>query len=186
MVDEHLIFKNFVAGEQKPEHNKKTFQIRQARISDARNLMDLIQQLVTEGAAYLTDRLEYSLQQQVEYIANAGKDSIVLVAESNNKLIGWINLKRNFFPFRQHTGTIVMGVKQELQNQGVGSQLLSFIEPMALYIKIERLELGVRSRNLRACSFYKRHGFIEEGRRIHGVKNNNQYDDEIIMAKRLR
>ncbi len=184
MSDEHLLFQN-IDSKQQSERRKKSIDIRRARPEDAKELMQLIHGLVADGTAYLTDQLEYSVEQQAEYIAS-GKDSVILVAERNNELVGWINIRRNFFPFRHHSGMIVIGVKQEFQGQGIGGQLLEAIEPMALFIHIERLELGVRAENTRAYTLYTQHGYAEEGRRIGGVKRDGQYSDEILMAKNLR
>lgn len=161
-------------------------EIRKAREEDAEQLLALMNELMRDGSAYLIDHIDYSVRQEAEYIRSAGKNTIILVAETNGFILGWLTLLRNYTQFRQHSGTIVMGIKSEFQNQEIGGQLLKYIEPIALFMKIERLEISVRAENISAYNFYVRHGFLEEGRRIRAIKRENLYGDEIIMAKNLR
>lgn len=163
-----------------------SIQIRKARESDAEQLLTLMNELMKHGSAYLVDHLDYSSQQEAEYIRTTGKDTIILVAEKDGLIIGWLTLLRNYTQFRQHSGTIVMGIKQEFQNRGIGAGLLQYIQPIALFMKIERLELSVRTENIQTYNFFVRHGFFEEGRRVKAIKQKDIYGDEIIMAKLLR
>lgn len=163
-----------------------SIQIRMAQERDAEQLLTLMNELMKNGSAYLIDHLDYSPQQEAEYIRTMGRDTIIIVAEKDELIVGWLTLLRNYTQFRQHSGAIVMGIRQEFQNQGIGAEFLQHIEPIALFMRIERLELSVRAENIPAYNFYVRHGFFEEGRRAKAIKRENIYGDEIIMVKQLR
>lgn len=48
---------------------------------------------------------------------------------------------------------------------------------------LEKLNLLVLASNDRAISFYKKFGFVEEGRKIREVKiRDGHYDDNILMS----
>ncbi|GGB63696.1 hypothetical protein GCM10007199_32170 [Fictibacillus barbaricus] len=49
---------------------------------------------------------------------------------------------------------------------------------------VEKIYLEVFANNGRAVNLYKKHGFIEEGRKKNHVKHGpDQYEDEIIMSQ---
>ncbi len=69
------------------------------------------------------------------------------------------------------------------RRKGVGSSLLEELENRCGEIKVQRLLLDVRAGNETARSFYRGHGFQEDGKR----KNfyTNPVEDGILMSKDL-
>ncbi|NLY62516.1 MAG: GNAT family N-acetyltransferase [Erysipelothrix sp.] len=68
-------------------------------------------------------------------------------------------------------------------NKGYGSQAISLVLAYVFEeLKLNRLQLEVYSHNPRAINFYKKQGFIEEGRLREAIKIDNHYYDEIIMS----
>lgn len=83
-----------------------------------------------------------------------------------------------------HRAEIYVGVLKQFQNIGVGHKLMEIVDFWASKENIERLQLAVFANNERAISFYKKHGYSEEGRMNKSVKfTDGSYTDEIIMVK---
>lgn len=73
------------------------------------------------------------------------------------------------------------------QDKGVGKTMLTaLIEWARKNPLVERIELRVRSTNLRAIELYKKVGFKEEGRFVRRIKTNNGYIDDVSMALFVR
>lgn len=185
MTDE-IIFKKSGNSSDLTEVENSSIHIRIGKSPDAKALFDLINNLMGDGNYYLSDILPYTSKYQEEYLRRSGKDNILLVSEDGTGLTGWINLQRSHAKFSAHIGTIIMGVRKDRQNTGIGTLLLKQIEPLAQFMRIEKLELGVRASNIRGYNFYLKNGFHVEGKKIRSVKNGPIYDDEIIMAKLIR
>ncbi|MEK6454291.1 N-acetyltransferase [Caldifermentibacillus hisashii] len=78
-----------------------------------------------------------------------------------------------------------MSVAQEYRNLGVGRALLKILLNWAKDNPIiEKVYLEVFAKNTAAIALYKKSGFIEEGRKVKGVKIDQQtYDDILLMAQ---
>jgi [ribosomal protein S18]-alanine N-acetyltransferase len=78
-----------------------------------------------------------------------------------------------------------ISVLPELQRSGRGSALLVHIFAQARMQAATRMLLEVRPGNLAGQSFYKRHGFIEIGRRRDYYPAHDGREDAIVMARDL-
>ena len=77
-----------------------------------------------------------------------------------------------------------MGVKDNVQGQGVGSALLETAIDLAdNWVNIKRIELNVYSYNDRAINLYKKFGFIIEGEAKSYAFRNGEYVDAYHMAR---
>lgn len=166
--------------------NKKSFFVRVAKPGDAATILTLVNDLMKTGKFYLAYKLPYTLQQEVEYLDSIGNGHVVLVAENQSNILGWISIVKSYAPFSQHVGQIIVGVEQMSQRQGIGSELLKQAEIMALHMGIEKIESSIRLSNTTALNFFNQASFIVEGKKMRSVKIQDQYEDEILMAKLLR
>lgn len=84
----------------------------------------------------------------------------------------------------KHKAEIYLGVLEQFQAIGVGKKMMEIAEFWARKEGVERLQLSVFANNEKAINFYQKHGFVQEGTLINGVKlAENEYVDEIIMGK---
>ena len=185
MVDE-IVFTNPQKQSNQNVTSANSSRIRAAKPEDAQNLQQLIAELMRDGKHFLSDLLPNTTEEEAGYIRSAGKNHIILVAEDDNGLAGWVSVQRTWATFSQHVGTVMIGVKADRQGVSIGTQLLAHIEPSALFMNIEKLELTVRTSNTKAVEFFTSHGYLAEGKKIKSVKINGTYDDEILMGKQLR
>ncbi len=78
-----------------------------------------------------------------------------------------------------------ISVLPEFQRSGIGSALLSMLFDQARDQGAGRMLLEVRAGNLAALAFYRRHGFMEIGRRRGYYPAHQGREDAIVMACEL-
>jgi len=115
------------------------------------------------------------------------KNSVLFVAESNNELIGNIDLNGNQRLKLFHTSVIGMGIRAEWRGKGVGSALLnvalqwSISNPFITLLWLEVYDTNEAGKNL-----YKKMGFKECGRINDFFCEDNVFIDKITMTKRIK
>ena len=160
--------------------------IRLAAPGDAAALLRLKQRLDTETAFMLLEPGErdmsvQALAEELSVVARSG-NSAVIVAESGDHLIGYVQLVGGTYRRNRTTAYLVIGVLAEASGQGVGTGLLAEAKRWAAARGVHRLELTVMAHNRRAADLYERMGFSVEGRRAECLIVGGQFVDELYMA----
>lgn len=125
-------------------------------------------------------------EQRQRILAVLGRDNqTILVAEEENRLVGFLGIFGEGFRRNQHCAYIVIGILQAYTGQGIGKQLFAAAEAWALEKGLHRLELTVMRHNDRAIRLYHQMGFMVEGIKQDSLRVNDRYVDEIYMAKLL-
>ena len=78
-----------------------------------------------------------------------------------------------------------ISVLPEAQRAGRGSALLGHLSDLARMRAATRMLLEVRPGNISGRDFYKRHGFVEIGRRRDYYQAHEGREDAIVMAREL-
>jgi RimJ/RimL family protein N-acetyltransferase len=160
--------------------------LRIAGPGDAAALLRLKQRLDQETTFMLLEPDERhtsvpALANELEVTARSG-NSAVIVAESNGKLVGYVELTGGSFSRNKKTAYLVIGVLAEAGGQGVGGGLLAEAERWAAAHGVHRLELTVMAHNHRAVGLYERMGYSVEGRRAQCLVIDGRFVDELYMA----
>ncbi len=115
----------------------------------------------------------------------ANERETILVAEVENRIVGWVAFLSNIQKRLAHVGSFGIMISKDYRNRGIGRLLLSELLNWATHNPyIEKVSLGVFSTNTRAIALYRSLGFIEEGRKIKEVKiSDTEYWDDILMFK---
>lgn len=117
-------------------------------------------------------------------ILNLSEDDFWYVAEEEGHVIGIVMLKRYSNNRKKHVGVIGLMVDRNYQGRGIGNLLLERIINIAdNKLGIKRLELNVFVDNERAIKLYEKHGFKVEGIQKYAAIKNNNYSDELMMAR---
>ena len=96
-----------------------------------------------------------------------------------------ISLPHNLIK-EKHRGMLGIGLRKKFWNQGLGTEMIKYVEENAKKIGFEQLELDVFSTNERAIHVYRKSGFKETGIIPHGYKlSSGIYADKILMVKFL-
>ena len=164
-------------------------EIRIIRESDAEAYLSLRKQTLAETQFMLRepDELKKTGEQQREEIHTILTEGhhLVLVAEHNGQLIGFLIGRRGQFRRNRHELYIVIGILQAVTGQGIGTKLFIEMEKWARRNAITRLELTVMTHNQAGIALYKKRGFEIEGTMRRALLIDGHYVDEYMMAKLL-
>ena len=83
----------------------------------------------------------------------------------------------------RHAMHLVVAIRQGRVGRGHGRELLDAVEGFARREGIRRLELTVRTDNLRAVGLYERAGFEREGVQRRAVRLGDGWRDSYAYAK---
>jgi ribosomal protein S18 acetylase RimI-like enzyme len=129
----------------------------------------------------------FTLDQSAAWVAaNRLRDNPFLTALDQDRVVGWCEVRRDILPGRAHSGLLGMGLRGSYRGQGLGRRLIEQILHAARDRGFERIELMVRSPNVRAIRLYAAVGFQEEGRKRDAVRLDDGSEDEVLMALHLK
>ena len=167
--------------------NAKEVKIRSAEISDAENLLSTIKKYIvdSEFIPKLFEEIKLTIQQEEDWIKSfmEKENSLLLVAEYENEIIGNIDITGKSRIIMQHTGVIGMGMLAEWRNSGLGTELMKHSINWAIENPIlELLWLQVYCENEIGVSLYRKMNFKENGVIKNYFKLNGKYYDNLTMS----
>lgn len=115
----------------------------------------------------------------------AGATQLLLVAEDDGRLVGFLGATRGGARRNRHCASLVMGVLRTSWGRGIGSALLSALAAWAQREGVTRLELTVVAANERARRLYEKHGFRIEGTKRGSLRIDGVAVDEHLMAREV-
>ena len=122
-------------------------------------------------------RIESLIENSVE------GDDFLLVAEEDNKIVGYISAQKGGLNRIAHSAYIVVGILQKYRGKGIGTEFFKQLDDWAEEKNITRLELTVICENEVAKHLYEKSGFEIEGIKRKSVLVDGIYLDEFYMAK---
>lgn len=165
--------------------------VRVAVEDDAQKLVDLKRSYI-KGTTTIPMNLEdYPIDLKKEWrIINeylTSPNSVLLVTEYNNELIGNIDLTGSKRAKMFHTGMIGMGIKTKWRNLGLGGLLIkAVIEWAKKHSAIELIWLDVYASNELGYNLYKNTGFKVSGIIKDFFKDENGYQDKVQMYLKIQ
>ena len=161
--------------------------IRPISSNDAAQFLALRRQLDEETAFMLLEPGERTMtlvEQEAELLRiEQRSDNLLLVAEKNAQLVGYLEAIRGEYRRNRHCAYIVIGILQAFTGQGLGTQLFAKLEEWASQQHIHRLELTVMTHNQAGVALYEKRGFVIEGVRRHAIYLHGRFVDEYYMSK---
>ena len=122
-------------------------------------------------------RIESLIRDSVE------RQDFLLVAETDNKLIGYKKKKKGRLNRIAHSAYIVVGILTDYRGKGIGTEFFKRLNAWAEENKVVRLELTVICENEAAKHLYTNSGFEIEGIKRKSVCVDGKYLDEFYMAR---
>lgn len=110
------------------------------------------------------------------------RDCAHFVALVGGRVVGWCDVLPPYGESRAHVGILGVGLLPEFRGSGNGAALMSAAIARAWEKGLTRIELTVRSDNLRAKRLYERLGFAVEGTNRHAFCVDGQYFDAFSMG----
>ncbi len=114
---------------------------------------------------------------------SAEKNDFLLVAETDNKLIGYISAQKGRLNRIAHSAYIVVGILKDYRGKGIGTEFFKRLNIWAEENKVVRLELTVICENEAAKHLYTNNGFEIEGMKRKSTFVDGKYLDEYYMAR---
>jgi len=164
--------------------------IRVPEISEAQKLLELKRSYLKDTKTIPMTIEEYpdDVNHESELIQKyrTSTNSLLLVAEFQNELIGNIDLTGSNRSKMFHTGVIGMGIKEQYRNLGLGR---IFIESIIKWARdsspLELIWLEVYANNNSGLNLYKSTGFKISGVVKNFFKEGNTHIDKIQMYQNL-
>jgi ribosomal-protein-alanine N-acetyltransferase len=103
------------------------------------------------------------------------------VASEAGRMVGYLVM----MPVVDEAHLLNIGVLPDLQRQGRGTALLAHLFDLARRRGLVRVLLEVRAGNVAGQGLYRRHGFVEIGRRRDYYPVHEGREDAIVMAREL-
>ncbi len=139
--------------------------------------------MVARERRYLTLLEAFPLAQTRDFVLGLmKKGDPMFVAVANGEVVGWCDIQRHPFPAHSHRGTLGMGLVPDYRGRGIGARLMDRTLTQAFAAGFVRVELSVRSDNLRAQRLYETIGFVREGVLRHAVLVDGEFHDTVAMA----
>jgi len=153
--------------------------------NDGENYLKLLKKLDHETSFMLYESNERKttvkeMEQKIEQINSRG--GVIIGAELNNEIIGFISAGRVPLKRVKHSVYIVAGVLSKESDKGIGTKLFKNLIEWAEENEISRLELTVMKHNERAINLYKKIGFEIEGIKKNSLVLDGDYIDEYYMG----
>ena len=190
LVEIEKIMKKFESIEIRLK-NGKVVTIRQAEITDAEKLLNTIKNYIpqSEFIPILEKEIKLTIEQEKEWIKYflTYENSLLLVAEYENNIIGNIDLTGKQRKVMEHTAVIGMGILKEWRNIGLGTKLISLIIEWSKKNPIlELIWLQVYTENKLGLGIYHKMGFVESGVVKNFFKHNDRYFDNLTMIMKVK
>jgi [ribosomal protein S18]-alanine N-acetyltransferase len=147
-------------------------QIRLAISSDANEIADMSRQYIEYGLPW-----RWTAKKVSRAIFNSATN--VAVAREGNQLAGFGIMEYH----DEHAHLYLFAVHTVYRQRGIGSQLLAWLERVAIDSGVAVIRLEARAENSAARAFYRKHGYVEIAQ-IPGMYL--QIADGVRFEKRLR
>ena len=160
--------------------------IRRSKIEDANKMLKMLLELDKETKFMLLEPGERSTNiTGIEAMINASinGDNLLLAAEDEGEIVGFLSAQRGGARKIKHTAYIVIGIRKNFRGNGIGKKLFLELDLWAKENNVSRLELTVMCTNSIAKQLYEKNGFVVEGIKRNSIFMNGNYIDEYYMAK---
>lgn len=166
----------------------KAYTIRNARLSDAKELLSMMRVVLQESPWLVSEADELPRNSSFERKFVEGhikqKNSQLLVAVvPEGCIIGSLGLDGGAKRRNKHLATFGVVVLKEWRGKGVGLALMKAMIKGAKKGGIEKIKLSVNANNRTAISLYSKLGFVVEGHFKKEIKVGKKYFDTLEMAK---
>ncbi len=162
--------------------------IRKAKITDVESFWNMQYELDKETKYMLYEPEERSknlLRVETMILRSIEGDNLLLFAEDNDNIVGYISAQRGTVNRIKHSAYIVIGIRKKYQHKGIGTRFFEELDRWAIESGLKRLELTVLCPNVAAKKLYEKSGFVIEGVKKCSIYLEGEYVDEYYMAKLL-
>lgn len=167
--------------------DSKKLIIRKAKKTDAKAITEYINFVAGESDFFTFGFGQYdkSAEQEEELIESTlhNENSLIIIAEIDDKIVGCLSFSGGSRQRIAHRGELGISVLKEYWGLGVGKELLQYLIDWSKNSGIiKKINLKVRTDNIRAIRLYKKLGFLEEGVIKRDFLMNGEFYDSFLMG----
>ena len=159
--------------------------IEKATLADAKAIFALYKAVAEIPDGIIRQPHEITADYIAHFLDQSLKKGLILVAREKGEIIGEIHAySPPIFAFQHLLTDLTIVVHHKHQGKGVGKNLfLNFLKIVeSAYAHILRVELFVREHNERNVTFYKKLGFINEGRQENKIFSESGLETPLHMV----
>ena len=169
------------------KNEKLPFTIREATKADAQALLDYIRMVAGETEFLSFDPTEWvtTLEQEEAFIEKhrTGENTLIIVAESEDRVVGLLNVHATHKKRLRHNGEFGITVAQSHWGTGIGSAFMTYMIDWAKKNPvIRKLNLKVNASNKKAIHMYEKFGFKIEGLIKRDIFLHGEFHDAYVMG----
>lgn len=133
--------------------------IQQATLSDIQSLLNLLTYLFSKEEEFIPN--QNNQIKSLKEIVNNPDIGIIFLAKKDNEIIGMVSLLYSISTALGGRVALLedMVIKEEYQNQKVGSKLINYSLDYLKKSNVKRVTLLTDNNNFKAHDFYKKNGF---------------------------
>ena len=162
------------------------FQIRPARQEDFSGILGVIEQVAGQRTYIEAETVAEQLSHEDALIRHNDLDTrMFFVATVDDEVVGWSHVEAPEMEKLRHTAELTIGILAEYQGEGLGSHLLQRGLSWAGSNGYEKVCQSLPATNEGAIRFLVDHGWEEEARRAGHYKIDEEYVDEVMLARHL-
>ncbi|MCQ4087263.1 GNAT family N-acetyltransferase [Saccharibacillus sp. JS10] len=141
--------------------------VRRAELGDSRHLLAMKKKMDLETTAMLYEPGERRMTdgdqlEQIRYLLRSS-NCLLLIAESDGEVIGYLEATGGKVRRNQHTIYVVIGILESYTGKSLGRRMFENMFEWAERRRLRRAELTVQASNQRAYRLYRSLGFHLEG-----------------------
>ncbi|WP_010288493.1 GNAT family N-acetyltransferase [Kurthia massiliensis] len=159
-------------------------EIRIAKPEDAEQLLEVIKNAdAYDSVIFQLGEMNLQAQRIAEWMTENEDSMTIFVAEEDENIIGYLQVKRGVLQSTKHCGTIAVGVHSKARGSGVGTSLFEHMHQWAREHGFHRLELMVLTNNVKGIFLFRKMGYKIEGTKQDAMFIEGRYIDEYYMTK---
>ena len=170
----------------------KTVSFRYPTIDDVQILTDYINKISSEQSFLILQGFQNTIESETKWLQDKldkiNKNKCVYICGFyNNDLVACSEITLGS-DAQAHIGNFGISVALEFRGQGLGQKImeLTIEESVKNLLELQIIDLEIFSQNKIALNLYKKLGFIEYGLLPKALKRKGEYDDAILMYKRVK
>jgi len=162
--------------------------VRAAHAGDGTGVVKLMRSVADERGYTLFEPEEMDAKAEAiaARVGASDRDELRLIArcgDGDDDVIGDLSIGTKNFRRIAHVAKLGMEIRHDYRGVGLGDAMMRMALAWAkAHPRVARVELQVFADNVPAIALYRKHGFVQEGRRRYYMRMGDRYLDDLIMA----
>lgn len=164
--------------------NGQNIILRSVTSEDSKNMLDHLKTTHKESyknmnqSAAFWESMSISDEKNILTDFETSKSKFMLVAVSENRIVGGLGFVGYQAEFVKHSGQLGMSIQNAFSNVGLGTEMMKYTLELAKDFGFHRIDLSVRTYNINGIALYEKVGFKRIGLLKHAAFIDGQYVDE--------